>query len=80
YLSYGTSASSRQTYTTNTSGTAMRLARSSSHSRVVDEYGQQQVLYDRSPNNSATVVYDGNNYNFDQNSSNVPILTEDMLL
>ncbi|CAF3773549.1 unnamed protein product [Rotaria magnacalcarata] len=31
---YGTSASSRQTYTTNTSGTAMRLARSSSHSRV----------------------------------------------
>ncbi|CAF3415211.1 unnamed protein product [Rotaria socialis] len=77
---YGTSTSSRQTYTTNTGGTAMRLVRSSSHSRVLDEYGQQQVLYDRSPNNSATVVYDGNNYNFDKSSSNIPILTEDMLL
>lgn len=50
------------------------------HDDVLDGYGQQQILYDRSPNNSATVVYEGNAYNFDQNSSNAPVLTEEMLL
>jgi hypothetical protein len=58
----------------------MRLIRSASHSGVVDEYGEQQILYDRSPNNSATVVYDGNSYNFDEASSRGVVLTEDMLL
>ena len=58
----------------------MRLARSSSHSGIVDEYGEQRVLYERSPNNSATMVYAGNNYNFDEHSSGAHVLTEQMLL
>lgn len=47
---------------------------------MIDQYEGQRVLYNRSPNNSATVVYDGNNYNFDENSSRGPILTEEMLI
>ncbi|CAF2959641.1 unnamed protein product [Rotaria sp. Silwood2] len=77
---YGSSSSSKQIYTTNTGGSGMRLVRSSSHSGITDEYGEQQILYNRSPNNSTTVVYDANNYNFDQNISNAPLLTEEMLL
>jgi hypothetical protein len=44
---------------------------------VVDEYGEQ-VLYNRSTNNSASAVYEGDNYNFDQ--TRTPVLTEEMLL
>lgn len=58
----------------------MRRVDSSSHSGLVDEYGEQQILYDRSPENLTTAVYDENNYNFDRNRSNVPVLTEEMLL
>ena len=56
----------------------MRLVRSSS-SGVIDEYGERQVLYERTPNNSSTVVY-GDSYNFDENVSGGGVLTEDMLL
>ncbi|CAF1252000.1 unnamed protein product [Rotaria sp. Silwood1] len=78
--SYEPSSSSRHTYTTNTGGSGVRLVRSYSHSGITDDYGEQQILYDRSPNNSATVIYNANNYNFDQNSSTSPVLTEEMLL
>jgi hypothetical protein len=47
---------------------------------VVDEYGQQQVLYDRSPNSSSAVVFERDSYNFDQNNSLTPVLTEEMLI
>lgn len=47
---------------------------------MVDEYGEQRVLYDRSSNNSTGVVYDGSSYNFDENASRASGLTEDMLL
>lgn len=79
FVSYVPSTSSRQLYTTNAGSTLTRLTRSSSHSGVVDEYGEQ-VLYDRSPNASAAVVYEGNNYNFDEASSRGQALTEEMLL
>ncbi|CAF1012220.1 unnamed protein product [Rotaria sordida] len=78
--SYGSSSSSRQIYTTNSDGTVVPLVRSSSHSGIIDEYGERQILYDRSPNNSGTIVYDANNYNFDQNISNASVLTEEMIL
>jgi len=46
-----------------------------------DEYGdQQQVLYERSPNNSGSIVYETNGYTRDSASSNAPVLTEEMLL
>ncbi|CAF1435174.1 unnamed protein product [Adineta steineri] len=82
---YGQSSSSRQTYTSNSGQSVMRLVRSASHSGVIDEYGEQQVSYQRSPNNSATVMYDGNSYNFDENSTRGgggggALLTEEMLL
>ncbi|UJR29214.1 hypothetical protein I4U23_010428 [Adineta vaga] len=79
---YGqSSSSSRQAYTTTSNGTVRRLIRSASHAAAVDEYGEQQVLYGSSPNNSATVVYDGNSYNFNENvSRGGAALTEEMLL
>jgi hypothetical protein len=61
-------------------GSATRLVRSSSHSGVVDEYGEQQALYDRSPNNSSTFVYGTTNYGGNQNYYGGSGLTEEMLL
>lgn len=77
---YSSIGPSRQTYTTANGSTVSRLVRSSSQSGVIEEYDGQGVMYSRSPNNSATVVFDGNNYNFDENTSRVPVLTEDMLI
>jgi hypothetical protein len=57
----------------------MRLVRSASNPGIADEYGEKQVLYERSPNNSATVVY-GDSYNFDENTTGGAFLTEEMLL
>lgn len=65
-----------QNYRTNNSIT--RLVQSSTQSGIVDEYtDQQQVLYDRSPNNSASYVYETRN---STTTGNAPFLTEEMLL
>ena len=69
---------SRQTYRTSRGNTISRVVRSSSGSRVIDEYGERQVLYDRSSNSSDPALYAGDSYNFDQTSG--PILTEEILL
>ena len=58
----------------------VRLVRSSSQSGGVDEYGEQQMLYERSPNNSRSVVYDRNAYTMEENASGAGLLTEEMLL
>ena len=77
-FSYNQSSSSRQT---STGSTITRLAQSSFPSGIVDEYSdQQQMLYERSPNNSASGVYETNSYTRDDVSSNAPMLTEEMLL
>ena len=58
----------------------VRLVRSSSQAGGVDEYGEQQMLYEGSPNNSRSVIYDRNAYTTDENSSGAALLTEEMLL
>lgn len=45
---------------------------------MTDEYGEQ-ILYDRSPNNSASVVYERNTY-VDGTTTEGPVLTEEMLV
>lgn len=71
--SYNQSTTSRSSYTGNS---VTRLVRSSS-SGLIDEYGdQQQILYDRSPNNSGSYVYETR----DSASTTGPVLTEEMLL
>jgi hypothetical protein len=74
FSSYSQSSTSRQSYS---GSTITRLIQSSGQSSVVDEYGdQQQVLYERSPNNSGSFVYETR----DGISSNAPVLTEEVLL
>ena len=75
FLSYNQTSSSRQSYT---SGSVTRLLQSSSSpSAMLDEYSdQQQIVYERSPNNSMSYAYetaDG------ASTSAGTVLTEDML-
>lgn len=72
-FSYNQSSSSRYSG----GSTVSRVYQSSSQSGYVDEYGdQQQILYERSPNNSTSVFYETR----EGVSSNAPLLTEEMLL
>ena len=84
-FSYGQSATSRSTYTTttttttnNANGTIVRLIRSPNQSAMTDEYGEQ-ILYDRSPNNSTSVVYERSAI-VDGASVEGAVLTEEMLI
>lgn len=82
-FSYGQSSTSRSTYTTttttsNANGTVVRLIRSPNQSAMTDEYGEQ-ILYDRSPNNSTSVVYERSAL-VDGGHVEGPVLTEEMLV
>ncbi|CAF0964318.1 unnamed protein product [Rotaria sp. Silwood1] len=76
--SYNHLSSSRQNYS---GSTIARLVRSSSQSGIVDEYGdQQQMRYEYASDNSGPATYETHSYTVDGTSSNIPILTEELLL
>ena len=51
------------------------MTRSASHSGLVDEYGEREIVYNRSATN-----LDERNYNFDQTTTRTPVLTEEYLV
>ena len=75
--SYNQAGSSQQTY----GGSSIARLVQASQAGSVNEYGDQQAtLYEGSPNNSTSYVYETNNAMRDDYSSDGAILTEDDLL
>ena len=83
FVRYDRISSNRQNYSVTTTETAdpvVRIVRSSSQSGITDEYGEQQIFYDQSPNDYSTgVTYQRSNYNINESPSGLPFLTEEML-